>query len=43
MVHLVRFRSRYAHSENFCSLLICRCIFNSVSEMIAKSSTHVVV
>ena len=43
MAHLVRFRSRYAHSEILCSLLICSCMFNKLFVMMTRSSTYIVV
>ena len=43
MAHLARFRSRYAHSEIFCSLVICGCMLAILSVMIAKSSAYAVV
>ena len=43
MAHLVNFRSRCDHSENFCSLWICGCLFTKLSVMMARLSTQVMV
>jgi len=43
IAHLDRLRSRWAHSENFCSLLICGCICVMLSVMMARSSAYAMV
>ena len=42
MAHLVNFRSRCDHSENFCSLWMCGYLFDNLSVMMTRSSTQVV-